>query len=115
MFSLEREYATTAEGGLLPRLLNSDDPFIISDTMLLTVHLLWDSDWQRYIFDLNPRLEVIAVRWAAAAVTSIEKEATRRYNMYQMQIDLQLSLRSHPAKLAQLKKRSDWVERPRRE
>lgn len=67
--------------------LSSSDGSMVSPTLLLVLHLLWDVEWCVKLSDFEPSLEKISMRWALYAMDAIiEREASskRKKNLVKM-------------------------------
>jgi len=70
------------------RFLGHTDAEIVSQTILLTVHLLWDEEWRPLIISLNPEVECIAAKWACAALNVIHAEIKKKREIWLLSSDL---------------------------
>ena len=64
---------------LLRRLLCHTDPGVMSQSLVVAVHLLWDPELQQLIGHMpSPSIAHMAARWAVAAIESIQRTFYQR-------------------------------------
>mmetsp|Transcript_22238 Transcript_22238/g.48305 ORF Transcript_22238/g.48305 Transcript_22238/m.48305 type:complete len:224 (-) Transcript_22238:684-1355(-) len=62
--------------------LSSIDGSLVSHTLLLVVHLLWDEEWSLPLSTIEPRIELKTLEWGLFAMDKIINRAEKKKEMH---------------------------------
>lgn len=77
---------------LIRKALSSSEGSLVSPTMLLILHLMWDEEWWHTLSTVEPQIELQCARWGVFAMDRIVKRAETAKNEREEKRDAMLDM-----------------------